>query len=430
MSGLKPMKDTVNLALFANASEILYLGNFMGLEVDEANVNNLVKEHQEKLSTEELIELQRRQHLEMLQELSSKEEVEPEELLSSRDIKEVLVISETPELVPNATVEVKKALNGRKRVEAAGEDDLNIDLMGDGGDSILVKLAEQIQPHSSIMTKHRVSPKRHSSGCRILPMILTMTGVMMILIPAVENTKDILYQIGEVGTRGSEVLAQSFAATSRSTCAGACLSAQGCVGFNWMPTGTPKCELLSSLRMVTSSTISDIYVTDRFKRTAIKLEYSCPTCMGPQPVAFDYWEHRCEANAVVVGIASLTSFPDLDYLLCGYFEGLRLVLANGFTCADDTRGCNTVSVVEVAFDCLWGNTQYYDPAGSLRYACREIDSGHSIDRSRCINPTETYGLTSGISSHVKMFLCPPHMLAQRLYASASVPAYVICCLFY
>ncbi|XP_068234588.1 uncharacterized protein [Palaemon carinicauda] len=280
------------------------------------------------------------------------------------------------------------------------------------------------------MNRHSVLPKRHSYGGRILPMILTMTGVMMILIPEVENANGILYQIGEAGTRGSEVLAQSFAATSKSTCAGACLSAQDCKGFNWMPTETPKCELLSSLRIVASSTISDIYVPDRFRRTAIKLEYSCPTCMGPAPTSELTWKHRCEAHGVVVGIASTSSFPDLDYLLCGYLEGMRLDLAIGYSCVDDTRSCNTLSIVDVAFNSIWSDTQYYDPPGSLRYYCRDIVSGQKIDRSRCINPTETYGLTSGISSHVNMFLCPPHMVAQRMYASASVPAFVTCCLLY
>ncbi|XP_068234946.1 uncharacterized protein [Palaemon carinicauda] len=242
------------------------------------------------------------------------------------------------------------------------------------------------------MTKQSVLPKRHSSGFRILPMILTMTGVMMILIPEVENAKDILYQIGEVGTRGSEVLAQSFAATSRSTCAGACLS-------------------------------------DGFRRTAIQLEFSCPTCVTPAPSGGTYWEHRCEANAVAVGIASLTSFPDLDYLLCGYMEGLQLDLSGGYTFGAGGTGCSTYDI-NIAFDSVWSNNQYYDPPSDFRICCRSITTGQKIDLARCIDATETYGYTSGISSPLKMLLCPPHMVAQKTYASSTVDAYVYCCLLY
>ncbi|KAF2351048.1 Phosphatidylinositol 3-kinase C2 domain [Trinorchestia longiramus] len=59
----------------------------MELEVDEADVNDLVVEHQEELTTEELVELQR---MEVLQQLDEEEEddVQPEEILTSWKIKE------------------------------------------------------------------------------------------------------------------------------------------------------------------------------------------------------------------------------------------------------------------------------------------------------------------------------------------------------
>ncbi|XP_064121668.1 tigger transposable element-derived protein 1-like [Macrobrachium nipponense] len=70
--------------------EIVSLGKSMGLEVDEADMNDLVEEHQEELMTQELIELQKMQHSEVLQELSSEEEVEEEDRLSTKEIREML----------------------------------------------------------------------------------------------------------------------------------------------------------------------------------------------------------------------------------------------------------------------------------------------------------------------------------------------------
>ena len=71
--------------------EIVSLGKSMGLEVDEGDVNKLVEEQAEELTTEELKEQQTMQHTEVLQEISSgKEEVEPEEVISSGKIKEML----------------------------------------------------------------------------------------------------------------------------------------------------------------------------------------------------------------------------------------------------------------------------------------------------------------------------------------------------
>ena len=82
--------------------EIVFLGKSMGLEVDEGDVNELVEEHAEELTTEELKELQTMQHTEVLQEISSgEEEVEPEEVISSGEIKEMLVMWEKLSLKRN-----------------------------------------------------------------------------------------------------------------------------------------------------------------------------------------------------------------------------------------------------------------------------------------------------------------------------------------
>ena len=70
--------------------EIVSLGKSMGLEVDEADVNDLVEKHSEELTTEELMELQAQQHTEVLQEIGSDEEPEAKEVLSTSEIKEML----------------------------------------------------------------------------------------------------------------------------------------------------------------------------------------------------------------------------------------------------------------------------------------------------------------------------------------------------
>jgi len=70
------------------------LGKSMGLEVHEGDVNELIEEHEEELSTDELKELQTMQHTEVLQEISSKEEAEPEEVISTSEIKEMLAMWE------------------------------------------------------------------------------------------------------------------------------------------------------------------------------------------------------------------------------------------------------------------------------------------------------------------------------------------------
>ena len=70
--------------------EIVSIGRSMGLEVDEADVADLVEEHAEELTTEELKELHKISHEEVMLELSSEEDVEQEEELTSREIRDIL----------------------------------------------------------------------------------------------------------------------------------------------------------------------------------------------------------------------------------------------------------------------------------------------------------------------------------------------------
>ena len=83
--GFEPQPEPEDAVL----EEILSLGKSMGLEVDEADVNDLVEEHQQELTTDELQELQTMLQSEVVEEMSSEEEVEVEEV-SSREIKEIL----------------------------------------------------------------------------------------------------------------------------------------------------------------------------------------------------------------------------------------------------------------------------------------------------------------------------------------------------
>ncbi|XP_008104049.2 tigger transposable element-derived protein 1 [Anolis carolinensis] len=69
--------------------EIVSIGKSMGLEVDEGDVHDLIEQHNEELTTEELQELQEQQHAEVLQEINA-EEPEAEEVIHTSEIKEML----------------------------------------------------------------------------------------------------------------------------------------------------------------------------------------------------------------------------------------------------------------------------------------------------------------------------------------------------
>ncbi|GFU45754.1 hypothetical protein NPIL_184511 [Nephila pilipes] len=58
--------------------EIVSIGRSMSLEVDEADVADLIEEYAEELMMAELKELQKISHSGVMMELSSEEEVEPE----------------------------------------------------------------------------------------------------------------------------------------------------------------------------------------------------------------------------------------------------------------------------------------------------------------------------------------------------------------
>ncbi|KAG7165919.1 Tigger transposable element-derived protein 1-like 191 [Homarus americanus] len=74
--------------------EIVSLGNSMGLEVDDDDVEKLVEEHSKELSTEELLELHKEQNETLKQSLTSEESGEEEEdkeesrIIPAKDLKD------------------------------------------------------------------------------------------------------------------------------------------------------------------------------------------------------------------------------------------------------------------------------------------------------------------------------------------------------
>ncbi|GCC27658.1 hypothetical protein chiPu_0006084 [Chiloscyllium punctatum] len=67
---------------------IVTLGQNMGLEVNEDDVAELVEDHRQDLSTEDLVELQQEQ-VKVMQQEHSGEEVEEREDVSSDQIKDI-----------------------------------------------------------------------------------------------------------------------------------------------------------------------------------------------------------------------------------------------------------------------------------------------------------------------------------------------------
>ncbi|GIY53510.1 hypothetical protein CDAR_494991 [Caerostris darwini] len=68
--------------------EIVSLGKSMGLEVEERDVNELIEEYTQELTTEEIQELQSQQHIEVMQAIGFEES--EEEVISTSEIKEIL----------------------------------------------------------------------------------------------------------------------------------------------------------------------------------------------------------------------------------------------------------------------------------------------------------------------------------------------------
>jgi len=70
--------------------DFVSLGQSMSLDVDEEDVEELVKEHNTELTTEELQDLHNEQQQEVAEELSSEKEKNIEGSITTADIKELL----------------------------------------------------------------------------------------------------------------------------------------------------------------------------------------------------------------------------------------------------------------------------------------------------------------------------------------------------
>lgn len=78
--------------------EIVSLGRIMGLEVNEDDIQELVEEHGQELTTDELMDLHREQQQEIMKEMSSEEEEEENKTgksLASNEIREMCKMWET-----------------------------------------------------------------------------------------------------------------------------------------------------------------------------------------------------------------------------------------------------------------------------------------------------------------------------------------------
>ncbi|KAG7169155.1 Tigger transposable element-derived protein 1-like 181, partial [Homarus americanus] len=76
--------------------EIVSLGNSMGLEVDDDDVEELVEEHSKELSTEELLELHKEENETLKQSLTSEESGEEEDkeescIIPAKDLKDAFL---------------------------------------------------------------------------------------------------------------------------------------------------------------------------------------------------------------------------------------------------------------------------------------------------------------------------------------------------
>ncbi|KAL6464622.1 hypothetical protein MHYP_G00269390 [Metynnis hypsauchen] len=79
--------------------ELVSLGKSMGLEVNENDIDDLVEEHGEELTTEELKDLQQQQQSEVLKAWEEETVEEEEEMVATKDMKEMSMWEKLREFV-------------------------------------------------------------------------------------------------------------------------------------------------------------------------------------------------------------------------------------------------------------------------------------------------------------------------------------------
>ncbi|KAK7076365.1 hypothetical protein SK128_009365, partial [Halocaridina rubra] len=111
------------------------------------------------------------------------------------------------------------------------------------------------------------------------------------------------------------------------------------------------------------------------------LEYSCPTCMGSPPFAFNTIENRCNPNEVAHGFVLGSSSFDADYMLCVSVPNMVLQTNNGHTCVSNACDCQTKGItfnLRIVIDSVWSTDQYFSAPSGWRIFCRKITSQHNV----------------------------------------------------
>ncbi|KAG7173591.1 Short coiled-coil protein B-like [Homarus americanus] len=115
--------------------EIVSLGNSMGLEVDDDDVEELVEEYSKELSTEELLELHKEENETLKRSLTSEESGEDEDkeesrIIPAKDLKDVFFrwskLSKLAEDYHPDVGSVEKGINLSQRVDSVKEENLKL----------------------------------------------------------------------------------------------------------------------------------------------------------------------------------------------------------------------------------------------------------------------------------------------------------------
>ncbi|XP_047469065.1 uncharacterized protein LOC125025145 [Penaeus chinensis] len=249
--------------------------------------------------------------------------------------------------------------------------------------------------------------------------------LIALILPTAVNSSSVIFKKVFEGRRGTNVIFKQiiFAIT---TCAFKCASVLECRGFNWQKT-SGVCEGLSFLTSI-EATDSYMFYRDMDYYWHL-LEYTCPTCTGPNWGRYD-WIHDCKHGIdMVVGIAVKASLDDLDYMQCGSYYGVLMNTdigaaspgSNIFSCAEffDQKG---------AVIGLWSNEQFFNAPTSVENHCRLIITGELINTTQCETPRPTPGTIPIAGNTVyQLMQCSFGMVATNVYRKADGSFEIICC---
>ncbi|CAL4217400.1 unnamed protein product, partial [Meganyctiphanes norvegica] len=207
---------------------------------------------------------------------------------------------------------------------------------------------------------------RDSKDTQMAP-IPVVTGIANVTdVPA-----QVKYIIGEANKIGGSVIS-NFTSISIIECEAACEGMTSCLGFNWGPDHI--CEPLNSLRDVTVKIGYNIYVPD-VNYTSKELDYGCDSCV-PQssPCGKNcQWDMTCEdGKGVLMGVATRTSWDDMDYMICTNPQDLAIDTSDGAAIADERICSNVINQRPFPITALWSNDRNFTDPDDFAYRCREI----------------------------------------------------------